>query len=291
MPKIAFGHSTLKNLAGPPTINGSIGGLVAAQADGYVSGSAAVRFWPEASYLAFLGFEVNFTVVAQDPNLAQRIGFTAVGLPSYARVTTVKGTNPVQIRTYWVPCQGQVGRHVMCYEAVDSAGNASTPECVNVKVEADPAPQFAAATDSDGDRFRAKYQTRTVDMDQLVLVTMGALKTYTVHAYDLNCLDQVDIGIAGVLPPGAVLAPQQHAPSPVTCGNAQVGQAGGPSEKQSMSRTLEWAAPPHYGGNVTSICFTATDAAGRYSPSMRPSATNVCGLELLELLVYEAVTA
>jgi hypothetical protein len=43
----------------------------------------------------------------------------------------------------------------------------------------------------------------------------------------------------------------------------QVGQAGGPSEKQSMSRTLEWAAPPHYGGNVTSICFTATDAAGR----------------------------
>jgi hypothetical protein len=47
------------------------GGLVEAQADGYVSGSAAVKFWPEASYLAFLGFEVNFTVVAQDPNLDQ----------------------------------------------------------------------------------------------------------------------------------------------------------------------------------------------------------------------------
>jgi hypothetical protein len=135
MPKIAFGHTDLKNLAGPPTINGSASGVVTAHADGYVPGTPAARFWPNASYQAYLGFEVNFTVVAQDPNLEQRVGFSAVGLPSYARVTSVKGTNPVEIKTYWVPCEGQVGRHVMCYEAVDNLGNASTPECVNVMVD------------------------------------------------------------------------------------------------------------------------------------------------------------
>ena len=92
----------------------------------------------------------------------------------------------------------QVGRHVMCYEAVDNFGNASTAECVDVKVDVDPVPKFGLATDSDG-----KYQSRSVDMDQLVLVTMGALKSYTVHSYDDNCLDQIDIGVLGRLPLGA----------------------------------------------------------------------------------------
>ena len=54
-----------------------------------------------------MGFPVNFTVVAQDPNVEQRVGFSAFGLPEYARVTTVQGTNPVQITTFWTPCEGQ----------------------------------------------------------------------------------------------------------------------------------------------------------------------------------------
>jgi hypothetical protein len=188
MPKIAFGHTDLKNLAGPPTINGTIIGQVTPHADGYEQGTPAAKFWPNGSYEGYLGFVVNYTIVAQDPNHMQRLGFTAMGLPEYARVTTVKGTNPVEIKTYWIPCAGQVGRHVSCYEAVDNAGNASTAECVNVKVNVDPPPIFGMATDSDG-----KYETKTVNMSQLVLVTMGALKSYTVHAYDINCLDQVHI--------------------------------------------------------------------------------------------------
>lgn len=115
--------------------------------------------------------------------------------------------------------------------------------------EQDPAPKFGPATDADG-----KYQTRTIDMDQIVLVTMGALKQYTVHSYDENCLDEIDIGVQGQLPPGAVMAPQKRAPSPVACQF--------PSAKQSVSRTLEWLAPPNYGGNVSEICFTATDVKG-----------------------------
>ena len=254
MPTIAFGHTDLKNLAGAPTMNGTITGVVTPHADGYEKGTPAARFWPEAMYQGYLGFEVNYTIVAQDPNRRQTVGFTAVGLPEYARVTTVKGTNPVEIKTYWIPCEGQVGRHVSCYEAVDNYGNASTAECVNVKVDVDPAPTFGLATDSDG-----KYQTKTVNMSQLVLVTMGALKSYTVHAYDVNCLDEVDIGVQGQLPPGAVMAAQHKAPSPVACDF--------PSAKQSVARTLEWLAPPNYGGNLTQICFTATDVAGScYGP-------------------------
>jgi hypothetical protein len=91
-------------------------------------------------------------------------------------------------------------------------------------------------------------------MDQMVLVTMGALKQYTVHSYDENCLDEIDIGVQGQLPPGAAMAPQKRAPSPVACQF--------PSAKQSVSRTLEWLAPPNYGGNVSQICFTATDVKG-----------------------------
>ena len=117
-----------------------------------------------------------------------------------------------------------------------------------------------------GDAFLVKeknsgefYVMKTVNMSQLVLVTMGALKSYTVHAYDVNCLDEVDIGVQGQLPPGAVMAAQHKAPSPVACDF--------PSAKQSVARTLEWLAPPNYGGNLTQICFTATDVAGScYGP-------------------------
>jgi len=93
---------------GKPTINGTANGVVTAHADGYVPGVPPAHFWPNASYQAYLGFEVNFTIVAQDPNRLQRLGFSAVGLPAYARVTSVQGTNPVQIKTYWIPCEGQV---------------------------------------------------------------------------------------------------------------------------------------------------------------------------------------
>ena len=160
MPTIAFGHTDLQNLPGPPTLTSPLN--VSAWANGYVPSTPAARFWPDAAYQAYVGFPVNFTVVAQDPNVEQRVGFSAFGLPEYARVTTVQGTNPVQITTFWTPCEGQHGRHVMCYDAVDSFGNTSTAECVNVMVDEDPAPIFGPATDRDG-----KYQQKTVDMDQV----------------------------------------------------------------------------------------------------------------------------
>jgi len=90
MPRIAFGHTDLKNLPGKPTINGTSSGVVTAHADGYVPGVPAAKFWPNASYQAYLGFEVNFTIVAQDRNRRQKLGFSADGLPAYARVTSVR---------------------------------------------------------------------------------------------------------------------------------------------------------------------------------------------------------
>jgi hypothetical protein len=198
-----------------------------------------------------------------DPNVEQRVGFSAFGLPAYARVSTVQGTNPVQMRTYWVPCSGQVGRHIMCFDAVDDQGNTSTAECVNIKVDVDPAPSFDNAIDRDG-----KYQQRIVDMNQTVHVTMGARKHYTVRAYDQNCLDQVQIGVRGVLPPGAVMAPQEATPSPVACTRA--------APHQSVARTFEWLAPPNYGGNVSEICFTATDEAGRCKGAGRVDVSVKC---------------
>lgn len=261
MPTIAFGHTDLQNLPGPPTLTSPLN--VSAWANGYVPSTPAARFWPDAAYQAYVGFPVNFTVVAQDPNVEQRVGFSAFGLPEYARVTTVQGTNPVQITTFWTPCEGQHGRHVMCYDAVDSFGNTSTAECVNVMVAEDPAPIFGPATDRDG-----KYQQKTVDMDQVVHVTMGATKHYTLLAYDQNCLDEVTIRVQGQLPPGAVMSAQTKGSSPVQCTRA--------SATQAVVRTMEWLAPPNYGGNVTEICFSASDIGGGCHAAGRVDVTVKC---------------
>jgi hypothetical protein len=37
------------------------------------------------------------------------MGFSVAGLPPYARMSAVRGLNPVQMTTYWVPCSAQVG--------------------------------------------------------------------------------------------------------------------------------------------------------------------------------------
>ncbi|KAJ1478332.1 hypothetical protein T484DRAFT_1817954 [Baffinella frigidus] len=281
MPNMAFAHSSLSNL--PFATNAS--GTDPAR-DGVDLASAVPRFYPEGSYVAYVGFEVNYTLSAQDPTPTDAVGFSVQGLPEYARMTTVRGKNPVQMTTYWVPCSVQDGRHIICYEAaddkgVDAGGNASTPECVDISVLPDPAPQFAPPIDDgrdmsfappiDDGRFAPPIDDgRVANMSVDVIVTMGATKVYTVSAYDVNCLDSLTLSLSPLtpLPAGAALSPQVSAASTVACERR--------SPDQTVSATLSWEAPHTFGGSVHQLCFRASDSCGECNCAGGADTTEVC---------------
>lgn len=251
-PQLSFGHLALANKLSIPNVTLPPG------LDGFKS-TAPTGFYPEVSYQAYLGFAVNYTLVASDPNSIDNIGFGAIAVPEYARLSAVKGLNPSSMQVLWIPCASQVGRHVTCYEAVDASGNASTPECVDVTVDEDPAPIFGQA-DDDG---------QLVNMTEEVVVTMGATKHYTLFAYDINCLDSLHISIPEEqLAPGMELHAPATAPAPFACAHS--------SPTHSIRRQLTWDAPFNYGGNVSLICFSATDACGRCACAGHADVTTVC---------------
>ena len=63
--------------------------------------------------------------------------------------------------------------------------------------------------------------------------------------------------VQGGLPPGAVLGLQLPTMNPAYDPLCQM-----PSPLSSVNRSLSWMAPPNFGGNISVICFTATDSCG-----------------------------
>eukprot|EP00961_Rhodomonas_salina_P271527 3668691-Rhodomonas_salina.1 len=98
---------------------------------------------------------------------------------------------------------------------------------------------------------------------------MGATKHYTLFAYDINCLDSLHISIPEEqLAPGMELHAPATAPAPFACAHS--------SPTHSIRRQLTWDAPFNYGGNVSLICFSATDACGRCACAGHADVTTVC---------------
>jgi len=144
-----------------------------------------------------------FTVTAEVSDtpeaLGMNVGFGASSVPVGAMLSAVKGVNPVEEEFEWMPCLDQAGRHITCFEAVGSGGNASAPECVDMIVHIDPPPLFLNASDDGVSRSVTEH----------VEVTLGAAKLYTLYASDANCGDEVTISVFEELPAGAVLLPQE----------------------------------------------------------------------------------
>uniref|UniRef100_A0A7S0EZF1 LysM domain-containing protein n=1 Tax=Hanusia phi TaxID=3032 RepID=A0A7S0EZF1_9CRYP len=256
MPKIAFGHTFLSNLPAGPNVSVFCQSAInqtckySPLSVGSMSGlQDPVHFWPDSSYHGYVGFLVNYTIIAQAPIISDRILFNVVGLPDFAQLTVTSGNNPAEMTTLWQPCAGQAGRFVICYEAASSNGNVSTPECVDVVVHNDTPPVFGPSTDADGD-----FDIQTVNLTQNVIVTMGATKFYTVHAYDMNCLDDIQINIDSPLPPGASAGESTRVSSIYGCQQQP--------NNHSLARTIQWLAPYNYGGYSTLICFAVSDACG-----------------------------
>uniref|UniRef100_A0A7S0QTA5 Uncharacterized protein n=1 Tax=Cryptomonas curvata TaxID=233186 RepID=A0A7S0QTA5_9CRYP len=219
------------------------------------------RFFPIESYQAYTGFPLSYTVSAYVPavgfgDAARNVGFGTQGVPRQALLSAVRGTNPAAMDFVWTPCYDQIGQQITCYEAVESGTNASVPECVNVYVDPDPLPLFHVAIDQTmGDPF-GSLQHNMSGME-MVIVTLGALKVYTVTGYDINCQDSLQITIEGNLPPGAVLGAQQATLNP-----AYDSRCLSPSANNAVNRSLTWLAPPNFGGNISTICFSVTDECG-----------------------------
>ena len=73
------------------------------------------------------------------------------------------------------------------------------------------------------------------------------------HVLNICCYFQIQ----GDLPPGADFGAQLPAQHPVLDSLCVTR-----SPMSAVNRSLTWLPPPNYGGNVTSICFAATDSCG-----------------------------
>jgi len=206
-----------------------------------------------AQRVEYVGFKVEFDVKATDANTEDDVGFTWGPLPVGAHLSTVQqqapetagsGINPVVQTFTWVPCNDQQGFHIVCFEAVDQHGVASTQRCVHIQVMSDPAPFFLSSGPA-ADNY---------------IGTVGDELRINAHCDDNNCKDHVEIDSdfahpacrpeGSEWPLGAELAEQK----PLE------GEAIGVCNAQQ--RMFSWTPRWDQGGWNGDICFKCTDQAG-----------------------------
>lgn len=201
----------------------------------------------------FVGSEITFIVGARDEKKSgDRVGFTWGVLPDGARLSTVKGVNPVEQVFKWTPCNGQQGIHIMCFEAVDQSGTASIQRCIGAEVKTDPAPVFKP--------LQSQWSGY-----------VGKELTFPVKANDENCKDKPQIDTDGCnptcrpqnspWPAGAELSPQVV----VTEGACNL-----------MQRQFSWTPRWDQGGWNGDICFKVTDLPGGCNDPSEVQKTRMC---------------
>jgi len=183
----------------------------------------------------FVGFACDFTVTTD----AATGGFTWGVLPDGASLGIEKeGTSQ---DFHWVPCNGQQGDHIVCFESVTADGLASTQHCVHYHVVSDPAPEFT------GDHSNTLY------------AYIGGLTDYSLVVTDGNCADSVTIVTDGSHPVC------RDADSAWPAGASLGEQSAVPSEGDdcdSVQASLLWNPSWDQGGWRGTICAAGIDTAG-----------------------------
>lgn len=201
----------------------------------------------------YVGFEVVFDVKATDADTYDDVGFTWGPLPVGAHLSTVQqqapetagsGINPVVQTFRWTPCNSQQGYHIVCFEAVDQTGTASTQRCVEILVETDPKPYWLASGPS------ADSYTGTV----------GAELRINAHCDDVNCKDTVTISADGANPACRPANSDWPAGAELSAQELLDGESIGTCNPQS--RVFSWTPRWDQGGWNGDICFKCTDEAG-----------------------------
>jgi len=201
----------------------------------------------------YVGFEVTFDVKATDADTTDDVGFTWGPLPVGARLSTVQqqapetagsGINPVVQTFSWTPCNSQQGDHIVCFEAVDQVGVASTQRCVQIKVMSDPEP-FWLESGPDSASYTG---------------TVGAELRINAHCDDTNCKDSVKIESDGANP--ACRPENSDWPAGAEFGEQEDldGEAIGVCNPQQ--RMFSWTPRWDQGGWNGEICFKCTDEEG-----------------------------
>jgi PKD repeat protein len=81
------------------------------------------------------GQTLNFVIRASDPNTADLVSLSALGLPPGATFVTPTAANPVSSNFSWTPQPDDVGSYVINFRAVDSRGLNSAPLSISITVE------------------------------------------------------------------------------------------------------------------------------------------------------------
>jgi hypothetical protein len=165
-----------------------------------------------------------------------QVGFTMGPMPSTAKFSTVRGMNPSSMMMKWTPCAENRGVSVLCFDAVDSHKNASSPtpvpskasemKCVKLQVVPDPQP------------------TLTLSPATSLQLTMGRETTLVAVASDQNCADSMRVTVRY-----GALVPQS---------DVETKGAG----CNSVVRTLVFKPSFKMGGYKEDVCVSAVDGGG-----------------------------
>jgi hypothetical protein len=208
-----------------------------------------------------IGFDITADIAAfQNASAASGlyVGFTVGALPPGLHLSTVRGkginrlTDPAIMSLRWSPCTSDIGRHVVCMDAVNSEGRAATQKCLDIQVTEDEPPTLQI-TEVDSNKVLAN-NSKTSDL------MMGLRYTFNITAEDANGLDTLLITPVPASPENKCSGDECLPPTAALAETVYTRTANGRAVAQ---RTLTFSPKHDHGGYEMVHCFSVSDSCGK----------------------------